>query len=61
MLTDLGCGLPPEYCEYGGKSNDLNECKKWLEENHPDMYAQIYPDAGDEEEKENENADGKQK
>jgi hypothetical protein len=25
------CGLPPEYCEFGGKASDLEECKKWLE------------------------------
>lgn len=32
------CGLPPEYCEYGGK---FDLCKPWLKENHLDLYPDL--------------------
>merc|ERR1712083_741493 len=53
------CGLPPEYCEYGGKANDLDECKTWLQKTHPRMFEALYP-TNDEEAKD-ENADSKPK
>ena len=37
------CGLPPEYCEWSARGNDLDECKKWLAENHPELFESIYP------------------
>jgi density-regulated protein len=46
------CGLPPEYCEFGGKSNDFDDCKKWLAENHPDLHDELYAVNEDEESKE---------
>ncbi|GMM59049.1 Tma22 protein [Maudiozyma humilis] len=33
------CSYPPEYCEFSGK---LKRCKVWLQENHPDMFEQLY-------------------
>lgn len=44
------CGLPPEYCEWSGREFDLDDCKKWLAEAHPDLFESIYPPADDEEE-----------
>ena len=32
------CGMPPEYCEYGGK---FDLCKPWLKENHLDLYPEL--------------------
>lgn len=32
------CGLPPEYCEFGGK---FDLCKPWLKENHLDLYPDL--------------------
>lgn len=32
------CGMPPEYCEYGGK---FDLCKPWLKENHLDLYPDL--------------------
>lgn len=51
------CGLPPEYCEVGAgqKANDLDECKKWLAENHPEEHHALYvqgKEVNDEETKE---------
>ncbi|KAF4581186.1 Density-regulated protein DRP1 [Ophiocordyceps camponoti-floridani] len=33
------CTLPPEYCEYGGKTK---KCQEWLQANHADMYSRIW-------------------
>ncbi|KAK3724886.1 Translation machinery-associated protein 22 [Vermiconidia calcicola] len=33
------CSLPPEYCEFGGTTK---RCSEWLENNHPDLYIQLY-------------------
>ncbi|KAJ1981185.1 Translation machinery-associated protein 22 [Dimargaris xerosporica] len=33
------CTFPPEYCEFGAS---LPRCQKWLEANHPDLYAKLY-------------------
>ena len=46
----IGCGLPPEYCEWSGREFDLDDCKKWLAETHPDLFESIYPPADDDEE-----------
>jgi hypothetical protein len=43
MIYCAKCGLPPEYCEFGGKVSDLDECKKWLEQYNPVLFLQIYP------------------
>ncbi|KAK5773962.1 Tma22p PWA37_003087 [Arxiozyma heterogenica] len=40
------CSYPPDYCEFSGK---LKRCKKWLNETHPDLYAKLYGDSGDDE------------
>jgi hypothetical protein len=32
------CGLPPEYCEFGGR---FELCKPWLKENHLDLYPDL--------------------
>jgi len=42
------CGLPPEYCEFGGKGAVLDACKAWLKETHPELYANLYEDAEEE-------------
>lgn len=34
-----GCGLPPEYCEFG-KTKD--ECQAWLKENEADLYQKLF-------------------
>ena len=36
------CGLPPEYCEWSARGNDIDECKKWLGENHPELFDSMY-------------------
>ena len=54
------CGLPPEYCEFGGKTNDNDDCKKWLAEEHPELHEKIYPSV-DEETKEGEEVKKKKK
>ncbi|TPX35532.1 hypothetical protein SmJEL517_g02140 [Synchytrium microbalum] len=52
VLTDkdlLYCGVctvPPEYCEYGATPA---QCKQWLAQHHPNMFAKIYPGASLEE------------
>mmetsp|Transcript_2460 Transcript_2460/g.3367 ORF Transcript_2460/g.3367 Transcript_2460/m.3367 type:complete len:142 (-) Transcript_2460:468-893(-) len=46
------CGLPPEYCEWAGRGQDLDDCKKWLAENHTELFDQLYPPVEDEESKE---------
>ncbi|KAI8870929.1 density-regulated protein DRP1 [Ramicandelaber brevisporus] len=33
------CTLPPEFCEYGVT---IPRCKKWLEKNHPDLFAKYH-------------------
>ncbi|CCH62526.1 hypothetical protein TBLA_0H02420 [Henningerozyma blattae CBS 6284] len=33
------CTYPIEYCEFSGK---LKRCKKWLLDNHPDIYPKYY-------------------
>lgn len=38
------CSYPPEYCEFTGK---LKRCKVWLNENHPDLFAKLYPEDAD--------------
>ncbi|KAJ3034162.1 Translation machinery-associated protein 22 [Rhizophlyctis rosea] len=35
------CSMPPEYCEYSGSTE---KCKKWLNDEHPDVFAKLYPD-----------------
>lgn len=40
------CSYPPDYCEFSGK---LKRCKKWLNETHPNLYAKLYGDSGDDE------------
>ena len=37
------CGLPPEYCEFGGKTNENKDCKKWLAEQHLELHDKLYP------------------
>ena len=51
------CGCPPEYCSFVEKK-DLDECKNWLSNHHPEMFKEIYNEDpagkggdGDEEEK----------
>lgn len=36
------CGLPSEYCEWAGRGQDIDECKKWLEENHLKLFEKLY-------------------
>ena len=56
------CGLPPEYCEFGGKTNDTEDCKKWLAEQHPELHDKLYPPVeADEETKEGEEVKKKKK
>ena len=56
------CGLPPEYCEFAGKGNDLEKCKLWLKNAHPELYEQIWtPAEGEEEKKEGEPGKGGKK
>ncbi|CAH9104928.1 unnamed protein product [Cuscuta epithymum] len=33
------CGLPPEYCEFGGP--DFEKCKPWLIQNAPNVYPDL--------------------
>ncbi|EOR04108.1 Translation machinery-associated protein 22 [Wallemia ichthyophaga EXF-994] len=33
------CQFPVEYCEF---SNSFKRCKQWLEDEHPDVYADLY-------------------
>ncbi|KAI9268955.1 translation initiation factor SUI1 [Phascolomyces articulosus] len=35
------CTMPPEYCEFSGTQN---KCKEWLQNNHEDVYNQLYGD-----------------
>ena len=51
------CGFPPEYCEWSPRGNDLVECKKWLAENHEELFNTVYPPVEGEEGKE----DGKKR
>jgi density-regulated protein len=51
------CGIPPEYCMFDKK--DSSECKEWLKNTHPELFAEVYPEdvkpageVGDEEIKE---------
>ena len=37
------CGLPPEYCEWAGRGQDIEACRKWLSENHPALHEQLCP------------------
>ena len=56
------CGLPPEYCEFGGKTNDTEDCKKWLAEQHLELHDTFYPPVQiDEESKEGEEVKKKKK
>ncbi|KAI5288339.1 Translation machinery-associated protein 22 [Ascosphaera aggregata] len=36
------CGLPPEYCEFGGMKK---KCEEWLKEYHPDLHERLYSPA----------------
>ncbi|KAG5418915.1 TMA22 [Candida metapsilosis] len=36
------CSYPPEFCEFG---ISLIKCQQWLQSNHPEMYAKLYPGA----------------
>lgn len=45
------CGLPPEYCEWSGRGFDLDDCKKWLGENHPALFNSLYVTVEEEETK----------
>ena len=38
LMIFLVSGLPPEYCEFAGKGNDLEKCKLWLKNSHPELY-----------------------
>ena len=40
-------GLPPEYDEWASRDVDFDACKNWLQNNHPDMYDEIYPTVDD--------------
>lgn len=33
------CSFPPEYCEFG---LSFNRCKQWLNENHQELFNQLY-------------------
>ncbi len=56
------CGLPPEYCEFGGKTNNTEDCKKWLAEQHPELHDKLYPPVeADEETKEGDEVKKKKK
>eukprot|EP00499_Haloplacidia_sp_CaronLabIsolate_P004502 CAMPEP_0196780882 /NCGR_PEP_ID=MMETSP1104-20130614/8735_1 /TAXON_ID=33652 /ORGANISM="Cafeteria sp., Strain Caron Lab Isolate" /LENGTH=190 /DNA_ID=CAMNT_0042151097 /DNA_START=10 /DNA_END=582 /DNA_ORIENTATION=- len=35
------CSMPVEYCEYDPR---FNECRKWLQAEHPDVFAAMYSD-----------------
>lgn len=37
-LTLLVCGIPPEFCEYGGS---WGKCRVWIEEHLPELYARL--------------------
>lgn len=42
------CSFPVDFCDYNKKAT---KCKKWLEENHPKKYQELYPKKeGDDEE-----------
>lgn len=32
--------MPPEYCKNARK--DISECKKWLQETHPELFDSLY-------------------
>ncbi len=34
----VGCGLPPEYCEF---NEDFELCKPWIQKNMPDLYPDL--------------------
>ncbi|KAJ3042918.1 Translation machinery-associated protein 22 [Rhizophlyctis rosea] len=34
------CSMPPEYCDYSGTTK---KCKKWLSDEHPDVFSRLYP------------------
>lgn len=55
------CGLLPEYCEFAGKQNDFDECKKWLKEALPDLYNRMYETIEEESKDEEGGAKKKQK
>lgn len=38
--------MPPEYCAFVEKQ-DIEECKRWLRDNHPDLFGELYGEAGD--------------
>lgn len=62
MMIFLVSGLPPEYCEFAGKGNDLEKCKLWVKNTHPELYEQIWaPAEGEEEKKEGEPGKGGKK
>ena len=49
------CSLLPVYSEFGGKTNDNEDCKKWLAEQNPELHHKLYqPIEADEEKKEGE-------
>ena len=58
--------MPPEYCEFGPKKRDLDNCERWLFKNHPKLFSEIYPgrevefeDSKSEDEDEESKDDGK--
>ena len=53
------CGLPPEYAMFQ-RDYPLDDCKRWLEEHHPDLYTKIYEE-GDEESKDQKKMKKKKK
>ncbi len=56
------CSLLPVYSEFGGKTNDNEDCKKWLAEQNPELHHKLYqPIEADEEKKEGEEVKKKEK
>ena len=37
------CTLPPEYCEFNS-GNTYKKCKPWLQQNHVQLFNQLYPE-----------------
>lgn len=57
----LECGLPPEFCEWAAKGQDIDECKKWLGERHPELFEKLYVATTEGEEESKEGGGKKQK
>lgn len=52
------CTFPVDFCDYNKKAT---KCKKWLEDNYPEKYQQLYAGKESNEENSNEEVDEKTK